>query len=1110
MGLQSILELQHAAETKQAGQAGFTDVPLEDGLSMADAVDFHLERNPDRACFVYGVPDGRVCTVSYREFGCAVHAVAHALRPARQGADGAVVAVIALSDTLLYHAVTAGLMKAGLVPFPISPRLSAPAVAGLLRASGCRRLVTTQCTLSALVVDVQGALGGEYGLIVDEMPALRAVYPHLAGGPKNEAFEPYPDAAVAPQPEDVQLYIHSSGSTGFPKAIPQTRASIVGWTRFGSVTDVRRFSPRPRFAAHILPPFHGFGIWAQLLIPLFGGAETALFPPVVATLTEVPPPPTPDAQLAGARASGASALATVPAYIHHWAEDPTAVEYLKTLQVVAYGGGPLSEGIGAALAGADVRLRSILGASEFGIPSHLKPTRDADWAEWQWIELDANAALEWVRMDDGTEELVIPVGDCGDHWHKPAVLNMADRSGYATNDLWIAHPTKLHLRRIVGRKDDVIVHSTGEKTVPTPMEGVVVTSPLVTAAVMFGRGRDEAGILIEPAAGYAVDVDNDAKVGAFRDAVWPVVEEANKNAPAYSHIFKELILMTRPDTPLPRTDKGTVARKRALKMYEEDIEKIYRSLESQEKTGEKDVQPPAGWDAPSVAGWLARHVREVTGRDVDPAADLFEQGFDSLNNTVLRTRVLGALRADPATAPLVPRVPPNVVYEHPSVASLAAFLSARVRKEDSAFAQGDGAPAAATTALAAELSADLPGYAGPGELPQYVAAPARALRLPVGVLITGTTGNLGADLLARLLVDERVGRVYAVERRGKEGEGAEKEDGGARVRARQRARFADKGLELGLLRSAKLVSLEGDVCAPAFGQSVEVYKEMLRTVSLIFHVAWRLDFNLGLAAFAPGVRGTRALVDFARAAAQADAFRLIFTNSIGAAFSWGEPDPPPVPESLIPDPAVARGGGGYGQAKYAAERVLAAGGVAFASVRRRGKKSTPRGAWATTDWFPILVKTSMALGALPDDEQEVAWVPSDAVAGTLLDAAFTDEVLPPSLNIVHPRPLPWSVIIRHVQDVLRSQTGRDLPLTPLGEWLDRLEAAAARTDVDVRDVPGIKLLEFFRRLSAGHGLGRYATDKMCALSGTLRSLRPLGRRDAEAWVEYWAEKGMFE
>ena len=93
----------------------FVDVPLEDNLPLADVVDFHLEHNPDKTCYACAEPDGTVHEITYREFGRAVHRAAHALRPAQQGADGAVVAIIALSDTVLYHAITIGLMKAGLV-----------------------------------------------------------------------------------------------------------------------------------------------------------------------------------------------------------------------------------------------------------------------------------------------------------------------------------------------------------------------------------------------------------------------------------------------------------------------------------------------------------------------------------------------------------------------------------------------------------------------------------------------------------------------------------------------------------------------------------------------------------------------------------------------------------------------------------------------------------------------------------------------------------------------------------------------------------------------------------------------------------------------------------
>ena len=111
------------SQRKTKGGIAFVDVPLDGNLSIPAAVDFHLEHNPDATCFSCAEPDGTVHEITYGEFGRAVHWVAHALRPGKEGVDGAVVAIIALSDTVVYHAVTMGLIRAGLVVSPVISHL---------------------------------------------------------------------------------------------------------------------------------------------------------------------------------------------------------------------------------------------------------------------------------------------------------------------------------------------------------------------------------------------------------------------------------------------------------------------------------------------------------------------------------------------------------------------------------------------------------------------------------------------------------------------------------------------------------------------------------------------------------------------------------------------------------------------------------------------------------------------------------------------------------------------------------------------------------------------------------------------------------------------------
>lgn len=61
----------------------------------------------------------------------------------------------------------------------------------------------------------------------------------------------------------------------------------------------------------------------------------------------------------------------------------------------------------------------------------------------------------------------------------------------------------------------------------------------------------------------------------YNDRIFrPVVEEANSVAPAFSRIFKELILVADNKKPFLRAEKGTVMRKATLDVYAQEIEDL--------------------------------------------------------------------------------------------------------------------------------------------------------------------------------------------------------------------------------------------------------------------------------------------------------------------------------------------------------------------------------------------------------------------------------------------------------------------------------------------------------------------------------------------------------
>lgn len=92
--------------------------PATDGsIIIPEVVDFHRKHNPEAAAYVFAHEDGSnvTTTITHLEFGRAADRVAHLVRPERRGADKEVIGVVALSDTILYHAVLVGIMRAGYV-----------------------------------------------------------------------------------------------------------------------------------------------------------------------------------------------------------------------------------------------------------------------------------------------------------------------------------------------------------------------------------------------------------------------------------------------------------------------------------------------------------------------------------------------------------------------------------------------------------------------------------------------------------------------------------------------------------------------------------------------------------------------------------------------------------------------------------------------------------------------------------------------------------------------------------------------------------------------------------------------------------------------------------
>ncbi|KAJ7063875.1 putative aminoadipate reductase [Mycena amicta] len=1059
--------------------------PLDGSLNISEAFDFHLaHRNLTPIySFAAGNEDDGTLTltdVSHFEFARATHRVAHLLRPIRTGAEGEVVAILAFADTLLYLTLFAACSKAGLVPFPISPRNTPAALIHLLKTTNTRRVFTTHAALGPLVEALK-AQPACSGVSIEEMPTLAQMYPLLGRETPDSPFTPYPPPETKASLDDVATYLHSSGSTGLPKAIPLTHRSIQLIASLDFFPDLVQLQPAPlprlRIAAAGLPSFHATGVVMQFIGPLYHGITACIAAPVslgTPTAYRMPAMPTPQNALRRCDFS-------IPAFIGEWVKHEEAVSYLKTLKATLYTGGPLSWDVGDALVEQGVKIVAMYGSTEIGFVNTLFP-KDLLPSEWTWMQFSQRVNPRWVPVDDGTFELqclTVPT-------HLPNVENLADMKGYSTEDLFERHPTKPHLYRIVGRLDDVLVMANGEKTVPGPMEDVITGSPYIASAIMFGRERNQIGVLVEPSSSLPVDSS------AFLDLVWDKVQAANAIAPAFARVYREMIIVTTKDRPVVRTLKATVARKATIALYEADINSLYDAIETSEQYTASQIPPPASWTAKDLEPWLLSQACHVSS-SLDPTSDLFEQGFDSLNATFLRHRIVSALCSNSNAS----TISHNFVYANPSIQKLARAIEALLSAEKSAVIDRQAAIEAMIAKYSQGLEESASALAAAPE-------PARTPRSCGGeiILLTGSTGGLGSHILDILLRHPSVERVYAFNRPGR-----------TPVSQRQLAEFNNRALDTELLKSSKLVYLEGDSGRADLGISAELYSKLRETVTVIMHNAWTLDFNKSLSSFEPHVRGTRNLIDLARSCSSSGPARFLFSSSISSAQNWDK-SRGAFPEEVQLDAGVALGSG-YGESKYVSERILAASGLRATSFRiGQISGSRSNGSWATTDWFATIVKSSIALGSFPSDPQGVmvvSWISPEDAAQAIIDAAFLHDqaaASPSVFNLVHPRPVPWDMIVGAMAHAAH------LPLVPTQDWVAALESRARTRDSTadreaLEQFPALKLLEFIKGAMRGEGPFNieFSTAQAPKVSTSVECMQPLTGEDALRWMRFWTAAG---
>ncbi|KAI7968613.1 hypothetical protein EIK77_006632 [Talaromyces pinophilus] len=937
-----------------------------------------------------------------------------------------------------YLIVLTATIKTGYKAFFISPRNDMKSQLSLFESTDCQWI----CYAPEYASKVQPWLDAR-PMKSNAIDAIKDII-HEEQVPLFPYDRPYDKAINEPA-----MVLHTSGSTGIPKPIICRHGMLTVMDAYHRIPEfsgfpcfLKAFSDRTTKVLCAMPFFHAAGLYLFLGLSVYWGVPIAL--PIAGT------PLTADVIRTFVHKSSSDAVFIPPSVLADMSYEEDDIQALKSLKMVITGSGKAPALFAFVLSEPDPDARLwkyfVLDDETFG--THYEPSGDNAFAQ----------VIRRKEKDPGLQGIF---------------YTFPDLAEYRTNDLYQPHPNLPHHWLHVGRADDIIAFSNGEKLNPVTIEFTVGSHPEVNQAIVVGQGRFRAALFIDP----VVVPESDDEAEALINRIWPLIERVNEETVAHGRIAKHMVRLCDPTKPVPYSSKGSLQRGRFLKLYAREIDALYNNTEEYHEAVVLDfTSKESMFDSlKSIFKSLSITV------ELDPETDLFIAGIDSLGAINLARKLTDGLRY--AGIPVEKsKITAQTIYRNPTLAKLTEFVLLRGSKNASESTSGDTEAAAAilkkySIDTAMEIASTKPLPRNEGQL----------------VILTGSTGSLGSYLLDFLERSPLISHVFCLNR------------------------AADGGLEQQLLSNRqrdlttmfqKTKFLQADLTKPYLGLDNATYRELLGSADCIIHNAWPVNFNLSIESFEPSILGVKNLTSFSAQAHKQ--VPIVFISSISVATQW--PHPESIPESSLHDLSLASLG--YGQSKLISELLLAQAteklGVP-ASVIRVGQIAGPRGEkgmWNKQEWLPTIIASSVRMGKLPyklGSLDVVDWVPVEDVAATVLEIAgatyprsSTSTSRCSYYHITNPTETRWKDLVVSVKEYLKEE-GHDLDLVSLKEWVDAVEESLA-TDVEN---PAVKLLDTYKSLIDSSDRVSFSTKGTCAVSSTLRNLGPCDSQMMKRWCRQW-------
>ncbi|MGD0608848.1 MAG: amino acid adenylation domain-containing protein [Streptosporangiaceae bacterium] len=300
-------------------------------------------------------------------------------------------------------------------------------------------------------------------------------------------------------------------------------------------------------------------------------------------------------------------------------------------------------------------------------------------------------------------------------------------------------------------------------------------------------------------------------------------------------------------------------------------------------------------------------------------------------------------------------------------------------------------------------------------------------RNPREALLTGATGFLGAHLL-RELIDATSARVWCLVRAGGE------EEAFGRI-ARAAARY-----KLAAPQADRVVPLAGDLAEPRLGLPEAAFRDLARHIDVIYHAGAQVNFIYPYQELrAANVAGTREVI---RLAGLYRAIPVHYVSTTAVIAGLGVAGVREVTEETpLAHPDRLRMG--YVETKYVAEELLRnadKAGLPVAVYRPLDiVGSLETGTWSTATEMCALIRFIAGTGLAPAIDLPLDFVAADICAAAIRHISATQEMAGRTYHLASPRQASLSSLVGRLRD-----RGYRITEVPFGDWTRELARQAAR------------------------------------------------------------------